>query len=304
MRNNAMPTYPVDLHTHTTASDGTYTPTQLVELAAERGLQVLGISDHDTVGGVIEAQAAGERLGVEIVPGIELSTRPEPPKQFIGIHLLGYFINPTDPTLLETVGKVQQARIDQKIKQIEKMQAFGFDLPVEEVLARAGGVPGRPHIVEVLLERNPGKFDTPQQVYDEYLRANGKAHVKRTFSLTVAEAIMVVKQAGGLPVFAHPGAYDTVEDPLAAIRHAHAAGVEGVEVYYPYDTGHRPHYKPRGNNDWVALVSALADELGLLKTGGTDFHGRVNDPVALGETGLSLAQFATLQQGWQKLRVR
>jgi predicted metal-dependent phosphoesterase TrpH len=294
-----MAQFQIDLHAHTTASDGTYTPGQLVEKAAQRKLRVLGITDHDTIDGLSEAMAAGQRFGLEIVPGVEFSLRHEYDKDFVGIHLLGYFIDPEAAALVEVMAKVRQGRIEQKIKQIEKLQAFGFDIPTDEVFARATGVPGRPHIAAVLMERNPGKFANTQQIYDEYLGTHAKAHVGRPFSLTLGQAVEIIKQAGGLPVFAHPGAYDANIDPIWAIRNAQAEGVEGVEVFYPYDDSHRP---ADNGADWVAYIDALADELGLLKTGGTDFHGRAEDRVELGDTGLTEQQFSAVKQGWQRLR--
>lgn len=290
-----MSQYPVDLHAHTTASDGKLTPTALVKRAAARGLVALAISDHDTIDGIAEAQQAGQPLNMEIVPAIEFSTRHEPEKNFIGIHLLGYFIDPTSPILVDLIQQVKQGRVDQKIKQIEKLQSFGFDITVEEVFAKADGVPGRPHIAATLMEKHPTRFRTVQQVFDEFLGSQAKAHVKRDFALTVAEAIEVVKQVGGLPVLAHPGVYSNI-DRVAAVHEAKAAGVEGVEVMYSYE-------KTYGGPDWVAVINSLADELKLLKTGGTDFHypAYASSPE-LGDKGLTVAQFETLKAGWQTLR--
>jgi hypothetical protein len=291
--------YPVDLHTHTTASDGAYSPGQLVELATQRGVRVLGIADHDTIEGLAEAQAAAKLYGLEIVPGVEFSTRHERSKEFVGIHLLGYFINQEAPSLVEVIHKVKQGRLDQKIRQIEKLQELGFDIPVNAVLDRVSGVPGRPHIAAVLLERNPGRFESVQQIFDEYLGTGAKAHVGRQFALTVGQAVTVIKDAGGLPVFAHPGAYDTGIDPMIAVRNARLEGVEGVEVYYPYDKG--PH--PTGaHSSWIGRIAMLASELGLLQTGGTDFHGRRQEDIEPGDMGLTEKQFALLKQGWQALR--
>lgn len=290
--------FTIDLHAHTTASDGTYAPIELIQHAVERGIRVLGIADHDTIDGLPEALAAGQQLGVDIVPGVEFSTRHEYDKHFVGIHLLGYFINPESSSLVELTNKVKQGRIEQKIRQIEKLQSFGFDIPVEAVFNRVSGVPGRPHIAAVLLERNPNHFNNIQQIFDEYLGSSGKARVKRRFALTVGEAIEAVKVAGGLPVFAHPGAYDADIDPVIAVRNAKAEGVEGVEVYYPYDHGHRPGEGSR----WIGRMENLARELKLLVTGGTDFHGRPHDAIDLGDMGLTEKQYAALKQGWQMLR--
>jgi hypothetical protein len=291
--------FPVDLHTHTTASDGTLTPTQLVERAAARGVRVLGIADHDTLDGLAEAGAAGAPLGLEIVSAVELSLRHQPDRLFVGVHLLGYFINPTSPALVEVMEKVRQGRIEQKIRQIKLLQSFGFDLPVEAVFAKVNGVPGRPHIAATLFERNPGKFANIQQIFDQYLAAHAKAHVGRQFALTLAQAVDIIKQAGGVPVFAHPGAYDSIADPLAAVRNAHAEGVEGVEVYYPYSSGHRPANNRTG---WVARTETLARELGLLQTGGTDFHGRPHEKIEPGDMGLTEAQYLLFKQACRQLR--
>jgi hypothetical protein len=290
--------FQIDLHAHTTASDGALSPTQLVELAAERGLTTLGIADHDTIDGLAEAMAAGQRLNIEIVPGVEFSLRHEADKQFIGLHLLGYFIDPATPELVEVMAKVRQGRIEQKIKQIEKLQSFGFDLPVEEVLARAAGVPGRPHIAAVLLERNPGKFANIQQIFDEYLATHARAYVGRDFALTLAQAVAIIKAAGGVPVLAHPGVYETRADPITVVRNATTEGVVGVEVYYPYNQGQHPTPNHSG---WIARIDALANELKLLKTGGSDFHGRNHDIIELGDMGLTTVQYSAFKQGWQQL---
>jgi predicted metal-dependent phosphoesterase TrpH len=292
--------FTIDLHAHTTASDGTHSPAELVERAVERGLRVLGIADHDTIDGLLEAQAVGKRLGLEIVPGVEFSTRHDYAKHFVGIHLLGYFIDPQAPSLIEITKKVKQGRLDQKIRQIEKLQEFGFDIPVQAVLNRVRGVPGRPHIAAVLLERNPQSFSSIQQIFDEYLASGAKAHVRRNFALTVAQAIEVVKNAGGLPVIAHPGVYGAGVNPDTIVRNAKAEGVEGVEVYYPYETGHRPGE----GSQWIGRMESLARELDLLATGGTDFHGRTHEVIDLGDMGLTEKQYTTLKQGWQRLRGR
>ena len=293
--------FQIDLHAHTTASDGVFSPTQLVELAVERGLTTLGLTDHDTIDGLTEAMAAGQRLNVEIVPGVEFSLRHEADKQFIGLHLLGYFIDPATPELMEVMAKVRQGRIEQKIRQIEKLQSFGFDVPVEEVMARAAGVPGRPHIAAVLLERNPGKFSGIQQIFDEYLGTNARAHVKRDFALTLAEAVATIKTAGGAPVLAHPGVYENRADPITVVRNAVTEGVVGVEVFYPYNQG---HHSAVDRSSWIARIEALADELKLLKTGGSDFHGRPHDIIELGDMGLIPAQYAAFKQGWQALSLK
>jgi len=290
--------YPVDLHTHTTASDGRLSPTGLVERAARRGVKILGLADHDTLAGLAEAQSAGDRLGINIVPGVEISLKSEPDKGFVGLHLLGYFIDPQHPGLVQAIKKVQQGRLAQKIAQIKKLQSFGFDIPVKAVLSTVSGVPGRPHIAAVLMKRHPGRFQTMQQVFDEYLGSGARAHVQRPFALRLKEAVALIQQAGGIAVLAHPGVYRNRVDPLTIIRHARAEGLDGIEVHYPYNG----HTQPTDNGQsWPDRLKSLARELQLLQTGGTDFHGRPYEPGEPGDMGLTTAQFSTLQQGWQRL---
>ncbi len=283
--------FPVDLHTHSTASDGKLSPTAVVELAARRGVHTLGLSDHDTIAGLPEAFDAGARLGVTVVPGVEFSTRHEYDRHFVGIHILGYFFDPRHPALQEVVRQVQAARVEQKVRQIEKLQSLGFDISVEEVFAQVTGVPGRPHIAAVLMARYPGRFASVQQVFDEYLGVGKQAHVGRTFALTVAEAVALIREAGGLPVLAHPAAYGPQVDVSLLVRNAVSVGVEGVEVYYPY-----PRLKDGGRA--VAQIEAMARRYRLWMTGGSDFHGRPNDPASLGEMGMATSAFESLRTGW------
>lgn len=277
----------VDLHTHSTASDGKLAPAALVALAAQQGLHALALTDHDSVAGIDEATAAGQTHGVTVISGIEFSTRHEPAQEFIGIHILGYFVDPRHPLLLAMMEKIQAARLEQKIRQIELLQSMGFDVPVDEVLALAAGVPGRPHIASVLLARNPNRVKSWQQAFDEYLGAGKKAHVARTFALTVADAVSLIEQVGGLPVLAHPGGYSKLLNVPVLVKNAVQAGIKGLEVYYPYS-------EEQGGGKIVARMEALAARYGLLKTGGTDYHARSSDPAPLGEMGLTAADFERL----------
>jgi predicted metal-dependent phosphoesterase TrpH len=283
--------FDVDLHVHTTASDGTCTPTEVVELAGRKGIRVLGVADHDTILGVAEAMTAGARMDVEVVPAIEFSTRDEPDKDFMELHLLGYFIDPHDPALNETLNRVIQGRVEQKRLQIQRLQELGFDVPQEEVFALAGGAPSRSHIAEVLLRHNPRRVTGKQQLFDEYLSARGKAYVPRPFELSLEEAIQVVLAAGGVPVLSHPADYPHVRDPENVVRDAVSLGLHGIEVNYTYDKNRR-HFDI-SKVELYALIrhfDALADELGLLKTGGSDFHGS-RKPVELGEMGLAYKDY-------------
>jgi predicted metal-dependent phosphoesterase TrpH len=287
----------VDLHIHSTCSDGSFTSREIVELARDKGLKTIAIADHDTVEGVAEGVAVGEESGIEVVPAVELSIKNEPEKDFVELHLLGYFIDHQDEELNDILNRVVQARIEQKIRQIKVLQDDGIDVSVEEVFSLVRGVPGRPHIAEVVMRRNPGRFASKEELFAEYLSVDGKAYTKRSFSLTLAEAIQVVVKAGGVPVLAHPGTYNRIKDIEAMIRRAQDIGLRGLEIAYTYNKN-RPHYgmAPSKMQALMACFEALADELGLIKTGGSDFHGEGKD-IELGEMGMTCVEFQKLKTG-------
>ncbi|HID61716.1 MAG TPA: PHP domain-containing protein [Anaerolineae bacterium] len=137
--------YEVDLHIHSTCSDGSFTPGEIVDLARAKGLKAIAIADHDTIKGVAEAVATGEKSGIEVVPAVELSIENEPEKDFVELHLLGYFIDHQDEELNEILDRIVQARVEQKIRQIKVLQDDGLDVSVEEVFSLVRGVPGRLH---------------------------------------------------------------------------------------------------------------------------------------------------------------
>ncbi len=283
--------FDVDLQVHTTASDGTCTPAEVVALAARQGIRALAVTDHDSILGVAQARAAGARLGVEVAPAIEFSTRDEPEKDFMELHLLGYFIDLDDATLQETLERVIQGRWAQKRQVIENLHKYGFYVPEEEVMALVNGAPGAPHIFEVVLRHNADRVAGRQQFFDEYLCVGGKAHVPRPFELSLAEAIQVVLAAGGAPVLSHPANYPHVHDPMGVVRRAVSLGLRGIEVNYTYDKNR--HYRGISKAERQAIIrrfDALADELGLLKTGGSDFHGG-HKPIDLGEMGMAYEDY-------------
>jgi len=250
--------------------------------------------------GVDEALAAGREYGIEVVPALELSTRSEPERDLVDVDILGYWIDPHDSGLLYTLDRVMTARRDQKIAQIERLQAEGLDVPVDEVLALAAGVPGRPHIVEVIWRRNPGRFQSKQQIFQEFLSENGKAYVRRAFSLTAEQAIEAVLSAGGLPVLAHPGLYRHVRDIDSVIRRLRDAGLKGLEVAYPYDKAPGSEIPSAQVETVVEHFRRLAETLGLLVTGGTDYHGTRSPRIRLGECGLTWEAYQALKERVQQ----
>lgn len=290
--------YPVDLQVHSTCSDGTETPTALVQHAAQLGIQVLALTDHDSTLGVDKALIAGQMFDVTIIPAIEFSTKSEPERDYLDINILGYGIQHHNPELLRMLQIVYEHRVQQKIRQIERMQAYGLDVPVDEVLSLAGGVPGRVHIAQVALARNATRFTSIKDVFDQYLAtdAPNSTYVPRTFSLRVEEAIELTHQAGGIAVLAHPGSYTRIHNVDDVVRRLRAAKLDGLEVRYTY-AQNRGHYQasPAEVTALIAHFDALASELDLLKTGGSDYHGTAKPGILPGQAGLSLTE-------WQVLR--
>jgi predicted metal-dependent phosphoesterase TrpH len=257
----------IDLHAHTTASDGSLTPTELVALARERGLRALGVTDHDTVGGVEEAVAAGHLAGVEVVPGIELSV-DYPHGQF---HLLGYFIDPRSAVLSDRLTALQENRRTRNTRMLERLQALGLPLTLEDVVREAGGGQiGRPHMALALVRQ--GVVASTQEAFDRYLADGRPGHVPK-LKLPPEEAIPLIHAAGGRAVLAHPYSLrfpDTAAFDVEIAR-LREAGLDGLEAYY---SQHTP--------EQTARFLALAARVGLLVTGGSDFHGRSKPHVHLG----------------------
>ena len=245
----------IDLHTHTDQSDGQYSPRELVRLASEAGLRTIAITDHDTVAGVDEALAAGRELGVEVVPGIELSTTVDKGE----IHMVGLWIDHTDPELLEMTRKMQGGRDAAARQMVEKLRAMGMDrLRFERVRELAGEASiGRPAIARAMLEEGYiRKFE--EAFTEEYLAHGGEAYVAR-HKLPPEDAVRLVRAAGGLAVLAHPTYTHDLPRALPKLRRA---GLDGMEVYY---TDYTPAIR--------ASLMRLARTHGLLPGGGSDYHG-------------------------------
>ncbi|MFH1387568.1 MAG: PHP domain-containing protein [bacterium] len=254
---------PADLHIHTTISDGTHTPEEVVRLAKEAGLKTIAITDHDIIDGVERAIEAGQKAGVEVIPGVEFTT--ESPKA--EIHILGYFIDRNDPEFLAALEKVQQGRVKRIYKIVEKLNSLGVDLSAEEVLAIAGNkAPGRPHVARALLKK--GVVANFKDAFNRFLDSRSPAYVPH-YKLTPTEAIKLISAAGGLPVFAHP----LISNADGMIAEFAGIGLKGIEVYYP---GYRPEV--------IGHYLELARKMGLCVTGGTDFHGEGSGrEIKLGE---------------------
>jgi predicted metal-dependent phosphoesterase TrpH len=258
----------IDLHVHTTASDGTMSPAELVRYAKGKGLRTIAITDHDTIEGIEEGLQEGNTRGLEVIPGVELSV--DYPSGTM--HLLGYLIDIHCSALVEKLTVLQQARMERNLKMIEKLRDLGFEIELSEVKeAPEHGQIGRPHFAHTMV--NKGYAQNIQDAFDRYLRKGGPAYVEK-FRLSAEEAFRLIKTAGGITVLAHPF---TLNQPQphefdAVIGKLKQQGLEGIEVHYPeHSEGQKKLYRD------------VAQRYGLLITGGSDFHGLTKDDVDLGE---------------------
>jgi predicted metal-dependent phosphoesterase TrpH len=252
----------VDLHLHSTFSDGLNTPTELVEMAAEKDLAAISLTDHDCVDGLKEAVAAGESRALEVLSGVELSC------EFRGrdLHILGYGVDPGHVEFQNMLTQFRETRHQRGIKIIEKLNALGVSIDAEEVIKKSGeGSLGRPHIAAVLAEK--GIVSTPTQAFDKYIAEGGPAYVPK-YKMTPAEAIRYIRMAGGLAFVAHPGIFLENAEELYALMEE---GFDGIEIYHP-----------KHGTETVRRLKAIADKHGLLVSGGSDFHGFGTRDLPLG----------------------
>ena len=298
---NGIAQFPIDLQVHSTRSDGTETPTELVEHAARLGIRVLSLTDHDSVLGVDEALAAGDRLGVRVIPAIEYSITGERKRDLLDINILGYGIRHSDPEFQRILQRVIDSRVEQKVRQVERLQSYGVVVPVDEVLALADGVPGRPHIAQIALKHNPDRFQSISDVFHQFLAgdAPNSVYVGRTFSLSLEESIELTHQVGGVAVLAHPGIYQRVQDIDSLLARMVNVGLDGLEVRYPYAREKRRSIPQTDAAAVTAHFAAAAQRYNLFVTGGSDYHG-ARKPNHLGEAGLTEAEWQTLRShcGW------
>ena len=254
----------IDLHVHTTASDGTVSPAGAVKLAHETGLAAIAITDHDTVSGYAEAAEAGEKYGVEVVPGIEIST-----KYGRAVHILGYYIDPNSEKIAPVLDWVVHDRDERNRKMAELMAADGLPVSYEEMHRRFGAVIGRPQFEEVLVELGLAK--DVRDAFDRYVEKGQKYYLPRNF-LSIERSIEIICQAGGVAVLAHPFQYKLDDAGLRElIEHCMESGLRGMECRY---SGY--------SREQCKYLGHLAEEYGLIKTGGSDFHGEVKKHISLG----------------------
>jgi hypothetical protein len=279
----------VDLHTHTTASDGTHTPQQLVSRAARLAVKVIAITDHDSTAGVAEAQATGAKLDVEVIAGVEINTDVPGAE----VHILGYFVDPGHAELNDELARIREGRIGRARTMAERLTAMGAPVRFERILEIAGeGSVGRPHVAQALLEL--GHVATFGEAFAKYIGHDSPAYVER-MKFTPMEACGLIRRAGGVPVLAHPVHFDKYGkiksnfELEAMLTETIAAGLLGIEVYYP-------------NYDAVTVeyLLGVARRHDLIVTGGTDFHGMKANEPDLGGVYVPRKVVRRLREAWER----
>ena len=258
----------VDLHCHSTASDGTCSPTEVVQLAKQAGLTALALTDHDTIGGVTEAAAAAKEAGIDFMPGIEISAEYPHPGT---MHILGYGIDPASETLKSLTTTLIAGRDNRNPRIVAKLQELGVSITMEEVEKEAGGqVVGRPHIAAILHRK--GYVSSIKEAFNKYLAQGAPAYFDKE-RLTPKQALAMIQQSGGLPVLAHAIQLRTDNDGQLdrVVKDLVDLGLAGIEVF------HSDH-----NDEWIGKCEKLAAKYKLLKTGGSDFHGTNKAHIPLG----------------------
>jgi predicted metal-dependent phosphoesterase TrpH len=271
-----MSTNLVDLHVHTTASDGTDSPREIVVKALAAGLRVIAITDHDSTEGVAEAQGAARGTDLEVIPGIEVSTDVPHAE----VHVLGYFVDVADEDLQRTLRLLRESRRGRARRMVDKLAELGVEIDWERVKELAGaGAVGRPHVAQAMVEK--GYVEKTAEAFDRYIGRNGPAYVER-YKLTPAEAVQLIRRAKGLPALAHPVVAGAAEQLGAEVD------LDALLAEQCYYTGYPPEI--------TDVLLAKARALDLVPTGGSDYHGSNLVGPVLGGVYVPLASVAELRR--------
>ena len=278
----------IDLHVHSTASDGTYAPREVAELAKKIGLSAIALTDHDTIDGLEEFQKTGAELGIETIPGIEFAAlwekhhRPE-------IHIVGLGFDPHHPLLLERMKDIKESRDIRNQKMCEKLSSIGLHITLKEVSANAGGeIITRAHFANVLLQK--GYIARKEDAFSRYISTGLPGYVEREF-MTPELCIKTIKEAGGAAVLAHPTLYGLSSEQIEELCiELISYGLDGIECQYST-------YSPAETK----MITGIAEKLYLLPSGGSDFHGRNKPNIHLGSGKSNLAIPYTF---WEELKKR
>jgi predicted metal-dependent phosphoesterase TrpH len=255
----------VDLHTHTTASDGTASPADVVAFALERRLSVIAITDHDSVEGIDEALVAADGTSLTVIPGVELSASTE---DALDLHILGFFLDHRSPALLSALAGLRARRLDRAKEMVDALTAAGYAVTLERVFAQAGsGSVGRSHIARALVDA--GDVESVEHAFRDLIGRSGPFFIGKRL-LSAVDAVALIRAAGGVAVLAHPG----VTRSDASIPELVQAGLGGLEAFHAEHT--------QSDRDRYA---GLAERLGLVVTGGSDYHGPGTKNASLGAGG-------------------
>ncbi len=271
MTNNRKENSFIDLHIHTKASDGTFSPTEMVEYAKSKNVVAVAITDHDTVAGIEEGLIAGKEMGIEVIPGIEFSTEIDD----ISFHIVGLFVDHKDKTLLELTDQIQNSRHNRAKMIIEKVNALnvGPEITLQEVEEVASGLIGRPHIASIMIEK--GYATKMDEVFEKFLVRGGPCYVPR-FKLKPQEAVSILAKMNAISILAHPGFIPIGYNFDEFLEDLKKFGLAGIEVIYPT---HSP--------DQRKFFRKLAKKFDLLESGGSDCHGELSGGPYIGRTKIT-----------------
>jgi predicted metal-dependent phosphoesterase TrpH len=275
----------IDLHTHSTASDGLLAPARLVRTAREHGVGTLALTDHDTTGGLEEALAEARRIHIDVIPGVEINTDVDDYE----VHILGYYVDAARPGLQAFLVRMRDGRIGRARTMVDRLRELGAPVEWDRVQAiAAGGSVGRPHVARALVEAR--RVATVQEAFERFLGRRAPAYVPR-LKVSPEEAVAAVLTAGGVPVLAHPG-WAASGPVIERVPQLAAHGLAGIEAYYPDHSA-----------EMTARCLDLARRHGLVVTGGTDFHGGgLATRVPLGSVAVPADVVPALRVRWEEMR--
>ena len=269
----------IDLHTHTNYSDGAYTPAQLIDKANQRGLKIISITDHDSINGIKEAKEYAKQFGIEVVPGLEISTDVDDKE----VHLLAYFIDIDNEELQKYLSFFRDERVHRAARIVEKLRKLGFNFKIDDVLDRANNSAiGRPHIAYTMVDL--GFIKNYNEAFEKYIGDYGPAF-ERKIHVSAQSALKLINDAGGLSFIAHPG---FMKESL--LTNLIKAGIDGIECVHPSH-----------NEGQVQFYRGIVNQYCLLESGGSDFHGgKKMDEPNLGKYLLSQNHLDAMKQMLQK----
>ena len=281
----------VDLHMHSTASDGKLSPAELVDWAIKKGMKGIAVTDHEVVGGSKEAVLYAKNKGIEIIPGVEIGTDEEE-LELYDVHIIGLFLDLENERLVELSKKLMEAREVQKKEMIEKLNGLGYNVTFDELKKEAGGINyGRPHLARILMRRYD-EFEKIGDVFDKLLGYKGKASV-RQWKESMKKTIEIIHGAGGIAILAHPMLYDDFDKVIDRFVEC---GGDGIEVDYYYGNRQVDDGEVEG---MISRARDIAKGKGLVISGGGDFHS-FDGGFEIGDYGVSDSEFEKLKKYWME----